>query len=71
DGDKGLSTGEKQMFGKAKKILASELMYAKDMDEDKADEYLDDLLAKIAVKRASDATSAEAIEVDDFEEIEV
>ena len=29
DQEKGLSTGEKQMFVKAKKILASELMYAK------------------------------------------
>ena len=28
--EKGLSTGEKQMFVKAKKILASELMYAKE-----------------------------------------
>ena len=36
DHEKGLSTGEKQMFVKAKKILASELMYAKDMDEDEA-----------------------------------
>ena len=35
DHEKGLSTGEKQMFVKAKKILASELMYAKQMDEDK------------------------------------
>ena len=33
--EKGLSTGEKQMFVKAKKILASELMYAKDMDEER------------------------------------
>ncbi len=32
--EKGLSTGEKQMFTRAKKILASELMYALDMDED-------------------------------------
>ena len=31
DGEKGLSTGEKQMYVKAKKILASELMYAKKM----------------------------------------
>ena len=31
---KGLSTGEKQMFTRAKKILASELMYALDKDED-------------------------------------
>ena len=34
DGEKGLSTGEKQMYVKAKKILASELMYAKTMSED-------------------------------------
>ena len=36
DHEKGLSTGEKQMFGKVKQILASELMYAKDMREDDA-----------------------------------
>ena len=42
DSEKGLSTGEKQMFVKAKKILASELMYAKEMDEDEAAEWLDE-----------------------------
>ena len=36
DHEKGLSTGEKQMYVKAKKILASEFMYAKDMSEDEA-----------------------------------
>ena len=41
DHEKGLSTGEKQMFVKAKKILASELMYAKSMDEEEAAEWLD------------------------------
>ncbi|HEX3267155.1 MAG TPA: CarD family transcriptional regulator [Gaiellaceae bacterium] len=45
DHEKGLSTGEKQMFVKAKKILASELMYAKEMDEDEAAEWLDGVLA--------------------------
>ena len=45
DHEKGLSTGEKQMFVKAKKILASELMYAKDMDEEEAAEWLDGVLA--------------------------
>jgi CarD family transcriptional regulator len=45
--EKGLSTGEKQMFVKAKKILASELMYAKDMDEDEAAEWLDGVLAEV------------------------
>ena len=44
DHEKGLSTGEKQMFVKAKKILASELMYAKQMDEDEAASWLDDVL---------------------------
>jgi len=42
--EKGLSTGEKQMYTRAKKILASEFMYALDKDEDGAEEYLDSLL---------------------------
>ena len=46
DFEKGLSTGEKQMFTRAKKILASELMYALDMEEKEAEEYLDDLLSR-------------------------
>ena len=48
DGEKGLSTGEKQMYVKAKKILASELMYALDKDEEEAETYLDELLADSA-----------------------
>lgn len=44
DHEKGLSTGEKQMFVKAKKILSSELMYAKDMDEEEAALWLEDVL---------------------------
>jgi CarD family transcriptional regulator len=47
DQEKGLSTGEKQMFVKAKKILASELMYAKGMDEDEASVWLDGVLAEV------------------------
>jgi CarD family transcriptional regulator len=43
---KGLSTGEKQMFTRAKKILASELMYALEMDEEGAEQHLDNLLAE-------------------------
>jgi len=42
--DKGLSTGEKQMYTRAKKILASELMYALEMDEEGAEAHLDDIL---------------------------
>ena len=45
DHEKGLSTGEKQMFVKAKKILASELMYAKEMDEEECAEWLEEVLA--------------------------
>jgi CarD family transcriptional regulator len=51
DHEKGLSTGEKQMFVKAKKILASELMYAKDMEEDEAAAWLDEVLAGDGSKR--------------------
>ena len=47
DHEKGLSTGEKQMFVKAKKILASELMYAKAMDEEEAGAWLDEVLAGV------------------------
>ena len=43
---KGLSTGEKQMFTRAKKILASELMYALEMGEEQAEEHLDHLLQR-------------------------
>ena len=46
DGEKGLSTGEKQMYVKAKKILASELMYAKNMSEDDALEWLEETLTE-------------------------
>lgn len=42
--EKGLSTGEKQMYTRAKKILASEFMYALDKDEEGAESYLDNLL---------------------------
>ena len=48
ENEKGLSTGEKQMFTRTKKILASELMYALDKDEEEAENYLDELLAESA-----------------------
>ena len=46
DQEKGLSTGEKQMFTRAKKILASELMYALDKTEEETEEHLDGLLSR-------------------------
>ena len=49
--EKGLSTGEKQMFTRAKKILASELMYALDKDEEGAEQYLDELLTESAEQK--------------------
>jgi len=60
DHEKGLSTGEKQMFVKAKKILASELMYAKDMDEDEASEWLDGVLANGSSKKKTTKVAATA-----------
>ena len=42
--EKGLSTGEKQMYTRARKILASELMYALGMDEEEAEAHLTDVM---------------------------
>jgi CarD family transcriptional regulator len=40
ESQKGLSTGEKQMFTRAKRILSSELMYALDLEEDEVEEHI-------------------------------
>jgi CarD family transcriptional regulator len=53
ESEKGLSTGEKQMFTRAKKILASELMYALDKDEEEVESYLDELLAESASRKVT------------------
>ena len=60
DLDKGLSTGEKQMFGRAKKILASELMYARDMEEQEAIDFLENLLEDIGQRRGPGGASTRA-----------
>jgi CarD family transcriptional regulator len=44
ESQKGLSTGEKQMFTRAKLILASELMYALEMDEEEVEEHIHGLM---------------------------
>jgi CarD family transcriptional regulator len=51
ESDKGLSTGEKQMYTRAKKILASELMYALDMEEGEAEEHLESLISDAHAER--------------------
>ena len=56
--EKGLSTGEKQMYTRAKKILASELMYALEMEEDEAEEHLDSLIEDAHSDRMGAAASA-------------
>jgi CarD family transcriptional regulator, regulator of rRNA transcription len=62
DNEKGLSTGEKQMFVKAKKILASELMYAKQVDEDQAAAWLDDILSGMGTNGKKRATKQKVAE---------
>ena len=44
--DKGLSAGEKRMLGKARQILVSELTFALKLDEETAEEKLDEVLGK-------------------------
>jgi len=45
DKDKGLSTGERKMLENAKRILISELVLVKDIDEDQVKDLLHDVLA--------------------------
>lgn len=45
--DKDLPTGEKQLFTKAKKILSSELMYARGLDEEEAMAFLEGVLTDV------------------------
>jgi CarD family transcriptional regulator, regulator of rRNA transcription len=52
DLDTGLSTFERQMLGRAKKILASELMYARHVDAQEATQFLETLLEEIGQRRA-------------------
>ena len=60
DRDKGLSTGEKQMFVKAKKILISELMYAKGLDDEETAEWLDEVLVSDAGSKKKRAKAGAA-----------
>src|SRR4029078_2176909 len=55
DHEKGLSTGEKQMYVKAKKILASEPMYATDLSAADAHAWLAEVLANPAKTRRAKA----------------
>ena len=58
ESEKGLSTGEKQMYTRAKKILASELMYALEMEEDGAEEHLDSLIEEAHAGRMAEPATA-------------
>src|SRR6202165_936906 len=46
EAEKGLSTGEKQMVSRAQKMLASELMYALEMDEEQVEVHIYELLGE-------------------------
>ncbi|WDT93276.1 CarD family transcriptional regulator [Thermoleophilum album] len=56
--EKGLSTGEKQMYTRAKKILASELMYALDMEEEEAEAHLEQVIREAHAERTGAAATA-------------
>ncbi len=59
DHDKGLSTGEKQMFTRAKKVLASEMTYALEMDEDEVDAHLTSVILEGAANAKPVPAAAE------------
>ena len=51
DSERGLSTGEKQMFSKVRRIMASELMCAMAMTEDEALQFLDTILSEACAQQ--------------------
>jgi CarD family transcriptional regulator len=53
ESQKGLSTGEKQMFTRAKRILCSELMYALGLDEDEVEEHVYGLMGVTPVSNGA------------------
>lgn len=58
DRDRGLSAGEKRMLAKARQILVSEMALAEDVDEEKAELILEEVLASAkVVQEAAAATS--------------
>jgi CarD family transcriptional regulator len=59
ENQKGLSTGEKQMFTRAKKVLCSEMMYALQMDEDEIDAHLTSLVLDRAKSSGKMAVAAD------------
>jgi CarD family transcriptional regulator len=56
---KGLSTGEKQMYTRAKKVLVSEMMYALSMDEEQVDAHLSSVILEGAGNPGPVAVSAD------------
>ena len=59
EADKGLSTGEKQMFTRAKKVLASELTYALEMEEGDAEAHIDGLIVNAQAARVDAGTAGD------------
>ena len=59
--EKRLSVGDKQLFDRAKKILASELMYARGLDEKEADRFLDGILKEIGGRAGSKIMDDESL----------
>jgi CarD family transcriptional regulator len=60
EAEKGLSTGEKQMFTRAKKILASELMYALEMNEEEVEQHIYSLLSESSATDGSGTVAVAA-----------
>jgi len=58
DREKPLSTGERQMLSQAKRILASEIAYARGTDEQEASDWMDAVMARTAVAEAPRTTGS-------------
>jgi CarD family transcriptional regulator len=59
DRGRGLSSGERQLFARAKRTLASEVQYARGTDEDEALAWIDGVLASVPEASVAEAAHLE------------
>ena len=59
DHGRGLSSGERQLYAQAKRLLASEVQYARGTDEDEALVWIEGVLASVSYEQVAEAAHLE------------
>ena len=59
DHGRGLSSGERQLYAQAKRLLASEVQYARGTDEDEALVWIEGVIASVPYEQVAEAAHLE------------